>query len=302
MRGKRTRNYGVPVACATTAQSLPPQDNADFAASQRSHFVMKFVGRERGDRSILIARELIRERAGFKTKVDDFIRIVDAVCAEVRDRTGQQILGFLRGRGFVSNLTHPGGNITGFTSFEPSIASKWLDFLKQAVPGLSRVAVIFNPDTSPQSKLFVPVVESSAPSFAIEVMVVPVHAIADFEPAIADFSRHPNSGLILLPDQFTTAHRGLILELVTRYHLPAIYAGSESFARDGGLIYYGFDQEVQFRQAAIYADRILKGANPGDLPIQQPTKFPLIINLTAARTLGIEMPTGLLLRADEVIE
>ena len=99
MRGKRTRNYGVPVARATTAQSLPPQDYADFAASQRSHFVMKFVCRERGDRSILIARELIRERAGFKTKVDDFIRIVDAVCAEVCDRTGQQILGFLRGRG-----------------------------------------------------------------------------------------------------------------------------------------------------------------------------------------------------------
>ena len=95
MGGKRTRNYGVPVACATTTQSLPPQDDADFAASQRSHFVMKFVGRERGDRSILTARELIRERAGFKTKVDDFIRIVDAVCAEVRDRTGQQILGFL---------------------------------------------------------------------------------------------------------------------------------------------------------------------------------------------------------------
>jgi putative tryptophan/tyrosine transport system substrate-binding protein len=220
-------------------------------------------------------------------------RTIPIVFVQVSDPVAQ---------GFVSNLTHPGGNITGFTSFEPSIASKWLDFLKQAVPGLSRVAVIFNPDTSPQSKLFVPVVESSAPSFAIEVMVVPVHAIADFEPAIADFSRHPNSGLILLPDQFTTAHRGLILELVTRYRLPAIYAGSESFARDGGLIYYGFDQEVQFRQVAIYADRILKGANPGDLPIQQPTKFPVIINLTAARTLGIEMPTGLLLRADEVIE
>jgi putative tryptophan/tyrosine transport system substrate-binding protein len=204
-------------------------------------------------------------------------------------------------QGFVSNLSRPGGNITGFTSFEPSIAGKWLDFLKQAVPGLARVAVIFNPDTSLQSKLFVPVIKTSASSIAVEVVVIPVHAIADYEPAIADFSRHPNSGLIFLPDQFAYAHRGLILELVARYRMPAIY-GSEAFAREGGLIYYGFDEEVQFRQAAIYADRILKGTKPGDLPIQQPTRFPLIINLTAARTLGIEMPTGLLLRADEVIE
>ena len=131
--------------------------------------------------------------------------------------------------------------------------------------------------------------------------MIPVHTTTDYERAIADFSRHPSSGLIFPPDQFVYSNRRLILELVARYRVPAIY-GSEAFARDGGLIYYGFDEEVQFRQAAIYADRILKGANPGDLPIQQPTKFPLIVNLTAARTLGIEMPTGLLLRADEVIE
>jgi putative ABC transport system substrate-binding protein len=204
-------------------------------------------------------------------------------------------------QGFVSNLTRPGGNITGFTSFEPSIAGKWLDFLKQAVPGLARVAVIFNPDTSLQSKVFVPVLKSSASSFGVELVMIPIHTTTDYERAIADFSRHPSSGLIFPPDQFVSSNRRLILELVARYRVPAIY-GSEAFARDGGLIYYGFDEEVQFRQAAIYADRILKGANPGDLPIQQPTKFPLIVNLTAARTLGIEIPTGLLLRADEVIE
>jgi putative ABC transport system substrate-binding protein len=204
-------------------------------------------------------------------------------------------------QGFVSNLTRPGGNITGFTSFEPSIASKWLEFLKQAAPDLARVAVIFNPDTSLQSKLFVPVIKTSASSFDVEVVVIPVHAIADYGPAIADFSRHPNSGLIFSSDQFAYSNRRLILELVTRYRVPAIYF-SETFAREGGLISYGFDEEIQFRQAAIYADRILKGTKPGDLPIQQPTKYPLIINLTGARTLGIEMPTSLLLRADEVIE
>ena len=204
-------------------------------------------------------------------------------------------------QGFVSNLTHPGGNITGFTSFEASIAGKWLEFLKQAVPSLARVAVIVNLDTSPQSQLYMPVIKAAAASLAVEVITAPVQAVADLEPAIANLSRHPNGGLIFSPGQLVYAHRDLVLELVARYRLPAIYA-SEAFARDGGLLYYGFDEEVQFRQAAIYADRILKGANPGDLPIQQPTRFPLIVNLTAARVLGIEMPTGLLLRADEVIE
>jgi putative tryptophan/tyrosine transport system substrate-binding protein len=204
-------------------------------------------------------------------------------------------------QGFVSNLTHPGGNITGFTAFEASIAGKWLDFLKQAAPGLARVAVIFNPDTGPQSQLFVPVIKASAPPLGVEVMVNPVHATTDFEPAITNVSRQPNGGLIFTSDQFAISHRGIILELVARHRLPAIY-GTEIFARDGGLISYGFEEGVQFRQAAIYADHILKGANPGDLPIQQPTKFPLIVNLTAARALGIEMPMSLLLRADEVIE
>jgi putative ABC transport system substrate-binding protein len=198
-------------------------------------------------------------------------------------------------------LAHPGGNVTGFSAFEPSMAGKWLDLLKQASPGLKRVAVIFNPDTSPQSKLFVPAIETSASSLAIEVVPAPVHATADFDPLIATFSQRPNSGLIFPSDPFLTSQRGLILELVARYRLPAVYA-SETFARNGGLIYYGTDWQNQFRQAAIYVDRILKGTKPGDLPVQQPTRFPLIVNLAAARALGIELPTALLLSADEVIE
>jgi putative ABC transport system substrate-binding protein len=202
-------------------------------------------------------------------------------------------------QGFVTNLAHPGGKITGFSAFEPSMAGKWLDLLKQASSGL--VAVIFNPDTSPQSKLFVPAIEASASSLAVEVLAAPVHVTSDFEPLIASFSRRPNSGLIFPSDQSTSAHTDLILELVARYRLPAVYA-VEAFARNGGLIYYGFDEGSQFRQAAIYVDRILKGVNPGDLPVQQPTKFSLIVNLSAARALGIELPIGLLLIADEVIE
>jgi len=204
-------------------------------------------------------------------------------------------------QGFVTNLAHPGGNITGFSAFEPSMAGKWLDLLKQASPGLARVAVIFNPDTSPQSKLFVPAIEASASSLAIEVVAAPVHVTGDFEPLIASLSQRPNSGLIFPTDQFLTSQRGLILELVARHRLPAVYA-SETFARNGGLIYYGTDWQNQFRQAAIYVDRILKGSYAGELPVQQPTKFPLIVNLAAARALGIELPTALLLSADEVIE
>jgi putative tryptophan/tyrosine transport system substrate-binding protein len=151
---------------------------------------------------------------------------------------------------FVTNLAHPRGNITGFSAFEPSMAGKWLDLLKQASPGLARVALIFNPDTSPQSKLFVPVIEASASSLAVEIITAPVHATADFEPLIASLSQRPNSGLIFPSDQFLTSQRAFILELVARHRLPAVYA-SETFARNGGLIYYGTDWQNQFRQAPM---------------------------------------------------
>ena len=146
-----------------------------------------------------------------------------------------------------------------------------------------------------------PAIEASASSLAVEVVAAPVHATGEFEPLIASFLRRPNGGLIFPSDPFLTSQRGLILQLVARYRQPAVYA-SETFARNGGLIYYGTDWQNQFRQAAIYVDRILKGANPGDLPVQQPTKFPLIVNLTAAQALGLELPASLLARADEVIE
>ena len=137
-------------------------------------------------------------------------------------------------QGFVRsfNLAHPGGNITGFSAFEPSMAGKWLDLLKQASPGLRRVVVIFNPDTSPQSKLFVPAIEAAASSLAVEVVAAPVHATGDFEPLISSFSGRPNSGLIFPPDQSTASQSDLILKLVARYRLPAVYA-SENFAKDG---------------------------------------------------------------------
>ena len=205
-------------------------------------------------------------------------------------------------QGFVSNLAHPGGNITGFSSFEFSIGGKWIELLKQVSPGLAHVALVFNPDTSPQSKFLVSPIESAARSLAVEATVAPVHAVADIERAIETVSRRPNGGLIFPTDTFLTTHRQLIVEWAARHRVPAIYGGSGLYSEIGGLISYVIDFENQFRQAAVYIDRILKGAKPGDLPVQSPTKYSFIINVKTAKALGIEVPMTLLLNADEVIE
>jgi len=204
-------------------------------------------------------------------------------------------------QGFVSNLAHPGGNITGFTAFEVSMGGKWVDLLKQMAPSLKRIALVFNPETSPQSKFFVGAVEAAAPSFGVEVAVGHLHDDAGIEPAIETLSRQPDTGLIFPPDSFGELHSKLIVEIVTRHRLPAIYVEG-NYLDDGGLMSYSQNFDEQFRQAASYVDCILKGAKPGDLPIQLPTKFKLVINLTAAKALGLTVPPSLLALADEVIE
>jgi putative ABC transport system substrate-binding protein len=204
-------------------------------------------------------------------------------------------------QGFIPNLAHPGGNLTGFTAFEFLTGGKWLDLLKQITPGIVRVAVVFNPDTSPQSKLFMSSIEAAAPSLGVEAIATPVHETADIEAAMDRFSRQPNGGLIFPTDSFTVMRSEGITELATRYRLPSVYALA-GFVRNGGLMSYGPDYVDQYRQAAFYVDRILKGGNPGDMPVQEPTKFSLIINVKAAKALDIEVPLGLLIRADEVIE
>jgi putative ABC transport system substrate-binding protein len=206
-------------------------------------------------------------------------------------------------QGFVANLTHPGGNVTGFSDNEFSIGGKWLDMLKQAAPGLARVAVMFNPDISPQAQFYLRAIEAAAPSLGVQAIALPIRATAEIEPALASFARQPNGALILPPDTFLGLHLALIADLAARHRLPSISA-REDFPKSGGLMYYGNEVNLadQFRQAATYVDRILKGAKPGDLPVQLRDKFALSINLKTAKTLGLTLPSGLLAIVDEVIE
>jgi len=205
------------------------------------------------------------------------------------------------GRGFISNMARPGGNVTGFLNFEFSMGGKWLETLKQIAPAIRRVALLFNPHTAPYANFFIRVAEAAAPSFGVEPIAAGVHDDGELERAVADFAAKPAGGLIILPDSFTTGHRNLIIALAARYRLPAVYP-LRVFAASGGLISDGGDPIDIFRRAASYVDRILKGADPGDLPVQTPTKFELVINLKTANALGLNVQPMLLARADEVIE
>ena len=203
--------------------------------------------------------------------------------------------------GIVQSLARPGGNATGFFGLEPSLGGKWLELLKEIVPGLRRVAVIFNPETSTAGTSYLHSVETAAPLFSVEATGAPVHNAGDIELAISSLVREPGGGLIVLPSAFTASHHKQIIELAARYRLPAIYA-IRDYADEGGLITYGNDASDIYRRTASYVDQILKGANPANLPVQGQTKFLLVINLTTAKALGLTVPPSLLDRADEVIE
>jgi putative ABC transport system substrate-binding protein len=202
---------------------------------------------------------------------------------------------------FAASFAHPGGNITGFSFVESTMGGKWLELLKEIAPRTERVALLFNPETAPQSKFFIPSIQAAGLSHAVEVSAAPVHAADEVEGIIVAQARSPGGSLIVMPDVFTDTNRQLIIELTARYGVPAIYA-RPVFAESGGLIAYGVDLMNQFRQAAGYIHRILNGANPGDLPIERPTKFQLSINLKTAKSLGLTVPLIMQMTADDVIE
>jgi putative ABC transport system substrate-binding protein len=204
--------------------------------------------------------------------------------------------------GFAASLARPGGNITGFTVDTSEQGGKWVQLLKEIAPHTVRVALLFNPATAAPLRVFMPSIQAAASSLAVEVSATPVHAKDEIEGVIAAQARNPGGGLIVMPDAFNVANRELIIALAARYAVPAIYYTPTYYARLGGLIAYGSNFAEQFREAAGYIDRILKGAKPADLPVQAPTKFELIINLKTAKALGIAVPQPLLSRADELIE
>ena len=205
------------------------------------------------------------------------------------------------GLGLAASLREPGGNITGFTMFDPLMGAKWVEFLKELSPRLARVGLLFNPETAPSPTTFLRSIEAHARSLAIEPILAPVRKPADIEDAIATLSHSPDGGLVVFPDLFTTLHRELVVALAMRHALPAVYP-FRYFAAAGGLISYGIDVIDLFRRAADYVDKILRGAKPSTLPLQRPHKFELVINMKTAKALGLNVPRILITRADEVIE
>ena len=203
--------------------------------------------------------------------------------------------------GLVQSLAHPGGNITGFSYLEPTLGAKWLELLKEIAPHINRVAVVFNPKTAPNGALFARSAELAASRFGVDANTIPVDSTPALDAMMTSLGREQGRGLIFPPDTFATVNRKLMVELAARHRLPAIYF-QRPFTSDGGLISYGADITDLFRRAASYVDRILRGENPADLPVQQPVKFELVVNVRTAKALGLNIPEPFLVRADEVIE
>jgi putative tryptophan/tyrosine transport system substrate-binding protein len=213
-----------------------------------------------------------------------FVRVIDPV-----------------GQGFVQSLARPGGNITGFSLYDAPLMGKWLQLLKEVAPSVARVAVIFNPDTAPYATLLNRAIEAAAPSLGMTATFARVHDDPGIEDVIAAQAREPGGGLICLPDSFTASHRDVVIAAAARHRLP-VMGSPEIFPRAGALMSYSVDLVEMSAQAASYIDRILRGASPADLPVQQPTKYSLIINLNTAKALGLTIPPAVLALADEVIE
>jgi putative tryptophan/tyrosine transport system substrate-binding protein len=205
------------------------------------------------------------------------------------------------GSGLVANFLRPGSNVTGFVSLESTIVGKWLQLLKEIAPRVARVAFLFNPATASFAEYYLTPFKAAARSFAVEAIAAPVRDLAALETVIAAVADRPNGGLMIMPDSFLIAHRAAVTSLAARHRVPAVYP-YRYFTEVGGLLSYGSDQLDNYRRAASYADRILKGEKPSELPVQAPVKFEMTINLRTAKTLNLEMPPDVIALADEVIE
>jgi putative ABC transport system substrate-binding protein len=252
---------------------------------------------------INLMRGLARESIGLQP--DIIITSATPIILALQQETQTIPILFLGGAdpvatGIVARLDRPGGNITGFAQYEATLGGKWLELVSEIAPGLKRAAIMFNPDTATASS-FMPALQTAAGSLKITPIITPVHSDIEIETAINALRREPGGGLVVMPDVFTNVHRAAIILAAARNNVPAVYWAS-TFARDGGLLSYAGDPVDIYRRAATYVDRILRGEKPGDLPVQFPTKFQMVVNRKTANALGLAIPPSIMLRADEVIE
>ena len=287
-----------PEAQAWNRELLQRLQELGWANGRNVQIEFRFAG---GDEARVwsLATELIELRP------DMIIAVTTVAAAALRQQTLSIPIVFVLvadpvGQGFVTNLARPEGNITGFTNFEFSMGGKWLQVLKECAPGVSAVAVVFDPNL-PTWAPFLRSIESAAPPFGIRLTPAAVRDAADIERRLAAFAREPNGALIVLASPVTMQHRQSIIAATARYRLPAVYP-FRVFTVSGGLISYGVDVPDLYKRAASYVDRILRGAKATDLPVQEPTKYELTINLKTAKALGLMVPPTLLARADEMIE
>jgi len=203
------------------------------------------------------------------------------------------------GSGFVASMARPGGNITGFVAFEPSVGGKWLEILREIAPGVARVGLVYNPRTHTGQHF--KTLEAVSPRLGLKLVRLSFNDVPDIERRFEEFAREPNGGLIILPDSSSRVHRDVIVRLAARHRLPAVYA-YRLFIASGGLAFYGANTMDQFRKGATYVDQVLRGARPAELPVQAPTRFELVVNRKAAQALGLSIPRSILLRATEVVE
>jgi putative ABC transport system substrate-binding protein len=304
--GDRVRRIGL----------LMPDDENDVAKTNVSAFTQALAGLGWTDGrnmridlrwfggDINLARALAAELVGLQPDIILAIGSLATVAFQRETRVIPIVFASVVGDpvtiGLVERLNQPGGNTTGFANYEATLGGKWLELLSEIAPGLKRAAFMFNPDF-PAPSTFMPAFETAARSLKVVPITAPVHSDAEIETAIMDLGGEPGSGLFVMPNVITAVHRASIILAAARNNVPAVYANSD-VARDGGLLSYGPDPVDPFRRAASYVDRILRGAKPGDLPVQFPTKFEMAVNLKTAKALGLNVPQSILLRADEVIE
>ena len=306
-QGQRVRRVGVlivaytqtdPEAQARVAAFLDTFQKLGWADGRNVRMEYRW-GAGEADGGKAAAAELVRSAP------DVIVVSSNSALAEVRRLTSSIPIVFTQisdpvGGGFVAGLARPGSNITGFQNFEPAMGGKWLGVLKEAAPNLSRAGVLFASDTA-ANVAFLRAVEAVAPSLGVKLTAIDVSHDVEIERAVAALAGEPDGGLVVLPNPYNATNRGSIIVLAARHRLPAVYP-FRYFAAAGGLMSYGIDQIDQWRRAASYVDRILRGEKPGELPVQAPTKYELVINLKTAKALGFNIPPAFPLRADEVIE